>query len=78
VGSAGEGGPEEIAGAGDGLRLVPPRDPRALADALAELLSDPSRLERLGAAARRTAKDHFSWEACGHATVTAYREALPG
>jgi len=76
VGSAGEGGPQEIAAAGDGLRLVPPRDLHALADTLAELLSDPPGLERLGAAARRTAADHFSWEECGRATVAAYREAL--
>jgi len=78
VGSAGEGGPEEISAVGDGMRLVPPRDPPALAAVLAALLSDPPGLERLGAAARRTAADHFSWEECGRATVAAYRETLAG
>jgi hypothetical protein len=29
-----------------------------------------------GAAARATAREHFSWEACGEATVQAYRDAL--
>ena len=73
----GEGGPEEIAAAGDGMLLVPPRDPAALADALADLLSD-ALAERLGAAARGTAAEHFSWDACGRATVAAYRETLSG
>ncbi len=76
IGCAGEGGPEEVAGAGQGLLLVPPRDPPALAARLVELFSEPDALERLGDSARRTAADHFSWEACGRATVAAYREAL--
>ena len=29
-----------------------------------------------GAAARATAREHFSWEACGRATVEAYEDAL--
>ena len=78
LGSAGEGGPEEIAATGDGLRLVPPRDPRALAEALVELLVDSPSRERLGAAARATAAEHFSWETCGRATAAAYRETLSG
>ena len=76
IGSRGEGGPEEIAAAGDGMLLVPPRDPPALADTLAELLSDPAALERLANEARRTAREHFSWEACGRATVAAYNEVM--
>ena len=76
IGCRGEGGPEEIAAAGGGMRLVPPRDPGALADAIGELLSDPAALERLAGEARRTAAEHFSWEACGRATVAAYREVL--
>ena len=76
VGSAGEGGPEEIAATGEGLQLVPARDPAALADLLSELFSDPARRTRLSATARRTAAEHFSWEECGRATVAAYRDAL--
>ena len=76
IGCRGEGGPEEIAAAGEGLRLVPPRDPSALADAIVELLIDHAVLEQLGAAARRTAAEHFSWEACGRATLGVYREVL--
>src|SRR5262249_51184596 len=39
--------------------LVPPRDPAALADAIAALLADESRLDELGPAARRRATEHF-------------------
>ena len=76
IGSRGEGGPEEIAAAGGGMVLVPPRDPAALADTIAELLSDPDGLERLATEARNTAREHFSWEACGRATVAAYSDAM--
>ena len=77
IGSAGEGGPEEIAAAGPGMLLVPARDPSALADRIASLLGDGARWEELSAAARRTAAERFGAEACGRATVDAYREALP-
>jgi glycosyltransferase involved in cell wall biosynthesis len=76
IGCRGEGGPEEIAAIGEGMRLVPARAPGALAEVLAELFADPAALERLGTAARRTAAEHFSWEACGETTVAAYREVL--
>ncbi|MEU0374347.1 DUF3492 domain-containing protein [Streptomyces sp. NPDC006283] len=46
---------------GTGL-VVPPRNPRALADACLALLSDPERRERLGAAARARALELFTVE----------------
>ncbi|MFK4271991.1 DUF3492 domain-containing protein [Streptomyces milbemycinicus] len=46
---------------GTGL-VVPPRNPRALADACLELLADPERRERLGAAARARALELFTAE----------------
>jgi teichuronic acid biosynthesis glycosyltransferase TuaC len=76
IGCRGEGGPEEIAAAGPGMLLVPPRDPAALATAIADALGDGARLAELSAAARRTAEERFGVEACGRATVAAYREAL--
>jgi glycosyltransferase involved in cell wall biosynthesis len=76
VGCRGEGGPEEIAGFGDGMLLVPARDPDALADCVGELLASKGRLAELSAAARRTAEAEFSWERCGRATVAAYERAL--
>ncbi|MFD8381942.1 DUF3492 domain-containing protein [Streptomyces sp. NPDC059679] len=46
---------------GTGL-VVPPCNPRALADACLELLADPERRERLGAAARARALELFTAE----------------
>ncbi len=72
IGCAGEDGPEEIAALGDGLVRVPPRDPQALAQALARLLADAGGRARLGAEARSTVEAHFTWERCGAATLAAY------
>jgi glycosyltransferase involved in cell wall biosynthesis len=74
IGTAGEGGPEEIAAAGPGMLLVRPYDPDALAGAITAALADPA----LPEAARRTAVQSFSWEQCGRDTVQAYRDALNG
>ncbi|MEV0036159.1 glycosyltransferase [Streptomyces sp. NPDC050804] len=46
---------------GTGL-VVPPRNPRALADACVALLRDPERRERLGEAARARARELFTVE----------------
>jgi glycosyltransferase involved in cell wall biosynthesis len=42
--------------------LVQETDPRALAAALCEILEDPSRSQRMGAAAKAFAELNFSWE----------------
>jgi phosphatidyl-myo-inositol alpha-mannosyltransferase len=42
--------------------LVPPGDPAALPEALAELLGDEPRREQLGRSARAIAKERYSWE----------------
>jgi glycosyltransferase involved in cell wall biosynthesis len=75
IGRRGEGGPEEIAALGEGMVLVPPREPRALADAIESTLT---MLDGLSVAARETARRHFSWEACGRATLAAYEDAVTG
>ncbi len=76
IGCEGEDGPAEIAAAGEGIMLVPPRDPRALAQQIAGLLADQDGLERLRRAARGTVEKHFTWPRCGQETVQAYRDAL--
>ena len=76
IGCRGEPGPEEIAASGGGIRLVAPRDPEALAAELSDLLGDPERRRALGAAARETVLNSFTWEACGRATVAAYEDAI--
>jgi glycosyltransferase involved in cell wall biosynthesis len=76
IGCRGEDGPEEIAAAGGGIVLVPPRDPGALAREIESLLRDPQRLEELSRQARETVAREFTWERCGRETVDAYREVL--
>jgi glycosyltransferase involved in cell wall biosynthesis len=76
IGSRGEPGPEEIAACGGGLRLVAPAEPEALAGELRALLDEPEWRRELGAAARANVAAHFTWEACGRATVAAYEDAL--
>jgi teichuronic acid biosynthesis glycosyltransferase TuaC len=76
VGSRGEPGPEEIAAAGGGMRLVAPGDPEALAAELRALLEEPRWRRELGQAARATVQAAFTWPGCGQATVAAYEEAL--
>ncbi len=56
---------------GDTLCLTPPADPAALADMVAALCADPARRQRLGAAARQTAR-HFEWPAIAQATLNVY------
>jgi teichuronic acid biosynthesis glycosyltransferase TuaC len=76
IGCRGEPGPEEIARCGEGIRLVAPGDVEALAAELFALLSEPEYLADLGERAQRTVVEHFTWDACGRATVQAYEEAL--
>jgi glycosyltransferase involved in cell wall biosynthesis len=75
IGARGEPGPEDIARLGHGMRLVPPGDPEALAAEIDTLL-DGDWGGRVGAAAQATVAAHFTWDACGAATVAAYEEAL--
>jgi glycosyltransferase involved in cell wall biosynthesis len=77
IGSRGEPGPEDIASLGHGMRLVPPGDPEALAGEIDHLL-DGDWGARIGAAAQAMVAEHFTWDACGAATVAAYEEALAG
>jgi teichuronic acid biosynthesis glycosyltransferase TuaC len=76
VGCRGEAGPEEIAACGGGIRLVPPGDPEALAAELRALLDERRWRREVGDAARANVAANFTWDACGHATVAAYEEAL--
>jgi glycosyltransferase involved in cell wall biosynthesis len=54
--------------------LVPPRDPDALAGAIAALLADPERRERLGAGARARARTDFGAEAWAARHMALYAE----
>jgi teichuronic acid biosynthesis glycosyltransferase TuaC len=76
IGSRGEGGPEDIAAAGEGMVLVTPGDAGALAVELSRLSDDRGELARLGAAPRQTVAANFTWERCGSELVAAYRHAV--
>jgi glycosyltransferase involved in cell wall biosynthesis len=56
--------------------VVPPRDPGALRRALVRLLDDHELRQRLGAAGRERAREHFSWARVTDATLAAYAEAV--
>jgi glycosyltransferase involved in cell wall biosynthesis len=55
-------------------RLVPPRDPSALAAALLELLGDEARRDAMGRAGRRRFEERFTAERMVEATLAVYAE----
>jgi len=56
---------------------VPPRDPDALAAALAELLDQPDRRASYGAAGARRARSRYSWDRVAAMTEHAYDALVP-
>jgi glycosyltransferase involved in cell wall biosynthesis len=74
IGASGEGGPEDIAAAGEGMLLVPPDDHRALAETIAAAFDQG--VQEFGRQARQNVERNFTWERCGSATVDAYEAAL--
>jgi hypothetical protein len=77
VGCRGEAGPEEIAAAGGGIRLVAPGDVEGLTAELDRLLGDAGWAREQGRTARATVEAAFTWERCGRDTMAAYEAALP-
>lgn len=68
--------PEVVGTDGEAGRLVPPRDPRALADALAEVLATPEKAERMGRAARARILRTFRWEDAASRLEDVLRETV--
>jgi glycosyltransferase involved in cell wall biosynthesis len=58
--------------------LVPPRDPEALAERLLRLLSDETLRDRMGRAARRRIKKHYTWERVATLAAAAFSEVAAG
>lgn len=55
---------------------VPPRDPAAIARAVAELLADPELRHELGRAGQQRARMRYSWDRVAAETEKAYQQAL--
>jgi glycosyltransferase involved in cell wall biosynthesis len=72
------GGTPEVLEDGRTGWLVPPGDPAALADALAEALLDPAEAARRGAAARRDVSERRSIDAMARRHEAFYVDALAG
>ncbi|AXJ11109.1 glycogen synthase [Arthrobacter sp. PM3] len=62
---------------GTGTPLDPEKFVSEFAAALTEVVSDPARARAMGAAGRRRAEDHFSWESITETTLEVYRSVLP-
>ena len=69
------GMPELVVGGTTGL-LVPYKDHRALAAALAQLLSDPQRAAAMGAAGRDRVRSRYSWDAVLDRLEKVYSDAV--
>jgi glycosyltransferase involved in cell wall biosynthesis len=68
------GGVPELVEDGVHAVLVPPRDPQALAQAVAELLRDPERARQLGEAAHERQRQEFSLDAMVRRIEELYEE----
>jgi glycosyltransferase involved in cell wall biosynthesis len=67
--------PEAVQDGTTGL-LVPPRDPRALAEAVRYLLCHPAQAQALGAAGRRRVEQYFTVERMACQTLQVYKRML--
>jgi len=56
-------------------RIVPSRDPEELANAIAEIVEDRQKRERMSGAARDRAHD-YTWERYGERLLAALRQKL--
>jgi glycosyltransferase involved in cell wall biosynthesis len=66
--------PEVVGTNNDAGRLVPPRDARALADAIADVLSEPQAAARMGRVARSRIERVFRWEDAASRLVDVFED----
>lgn len=69
------GGFREVVRDGETGMLTPPRDPAALATALAAVLAEPERARRMGAAGRAFVTARFAWPVVTARVLRVYAEA---
>jgi glycosyltransferase involved in cell wall biosynthesis len=68
--------PEVVGPDGHAGRLVAPRDPQALADAIADVLSDPARCAAMGRRARARVQSVFRWSDAAAQLAVVFEEAI--
>ncbi len=56
--------------------LVPPKDPRALADAIMGLMKDKKLRQKMGKAGRKRAVENFSWPVAAKNTLEVYKDTI--
>ncbi len=66
--------PEVVGADGEVGRLVPPRDARAMADAITDILSEPDKAARLGTAGRERVQRLFRWDQAAARLVNVFEE----
>jgi glycosyltransferase involved in cell wall biosynthesis len=68
---------EEIVRHGESGWLVPPRDSRALADAIRMMWNDASLRQRLAEGGRKRVREKFNWRKAAEETLAVYEEVVP-
>jgi glycosyltransferase involved in cell wall biosynthesis len=68
--------PEVVGTDGRAGRLVPPRNPRVMADAMWEVLRDPEETTRMGRAARERIERVFQWDQAAAQLVDVFEEVI--
>lgn len=67
--------PEVVGNGGAGI-LVPPKDPRALKNAILELLKDKNGRKAMGKIGRKRAVEHFAWPVAAKNTLDVYKDVI--
>jgi glycosyltransferase involved in cell wall biosynthesis len=68
--------PEVVGSDGTAGRLVPPRNPEALANTIQDVLSDPERLAQMGRAARERVERVFQWSDAAAGLADVFAETI--
>ena len=68
--------PEVVGSDGQSGLLVPPRDARALADAVESIVGEEGKAERMGQAARRRIEHVFRWDDAAAHLVEVFEDTI--
>ncbi len=68
--------PEVVGSDGEAGCLVPPRDARAMAGAISDILSEPGRADRMGRNARRRIQHAFRWSETAAELTAVFEETI--